>query len=115
MVHQAPLHQAAQAPPAIAYLGDPTRLRILELLRDRPRPVGELAAELPVSRPAVSKHLALLKRAGLVADRAEGTRRVYRLRPEGIAEVAAYWDGFWSEALAQFKASSEAGTAGTDG
>lgn len=93
-------------------LADPTRLRILELLRERARPVGELAAELPVSRPAVSKHLRLLKDAAVVFDRAEGTRRIYQLRPEGLAEVAAYWDGYWSEALEQFRQYAESGGGG---
>jgi DNA-binding transcriptional ArsR family regulator len=108
MVHAPPL-----PPPALELLADPTRLRILELLRDRPRPVGELAAELPVSRPAVSKHLRLLKDAALVLDRAEGTRRIYQLRPDGLEQVAAYWGGFWSEALEQFKQFAESGGEGT--
>ena len=88
---------------ALELVGDPTRRRILELLRVQPRPVGELAEHLPVSRPAVSRHLRLLREAGLVADQAVGTRRIYRLRPEGFRSIVAYWDGFWSDALAQFK------------
>lgn len=88
---------------ALEVVGDPTRRRILELLRGQPRPVGELAARLPVSRPAVSRHLRLLKEAGLVIDDAQGTRRIYRLRPEGFRSIVAYWDGFWSDALEQFK------------
>lgn len=92
---------------SLELVGDPTRRRILELLRDRPRPVGELAAELPVSRPAVSKHLRLLKDAGLVSDQAAGTRRIYRLRPEEFRGIVAYWETFWSEALEQFKLYAE--------
>lgn len=88
---------------ALEVVGDPTRRQILELLRVGPRPVGELAARLPVSRPAVSRHLRLLKEAGLVIDDAQGTRRIYRLRPEGFGSIVAYWDGFWGDTLAQFK------------
>jgi DNA-binding transcriptional ArsR family regulator len=88
---------------ALEVVGDPTRRQILELLRVGPRPVGELAARLPVSRPAVSRHLRLLKEAGLVIDDAQGTRRIYRLRPEGFGSIVAYWDGFWGDALAEFK------------
>ena len=84
-------------------LGDPTRRAVLEQLRQRPMAVGELAAELPVSRPAVSQHLRVLKSAGLVADRAEGTRRIYRVDPSGLVAVRAYLEGFWTEALASFK------------
>ena len=69
--------------------------------------VGELAAELPVSRPAVSQHLRVLKDAGLVADHAAGTRRIYRVHPAGLAAVQAYLEGFWTEALAQFKRAAE--------
>ena len=94
-------------------VGDGTRRRILEMLRDRPRPVGEIAAELPVSRPAVSKHLRLMLEAGLVDVDQSGTRRIYRTRPEGFAEIVRYWDGFWSGALAGFKAYAERG--GPDG
>jgi DNA-binding transcriptional ArsR family regulator len=84
-------------------LGDPTRRSIFEALADGPRPVGELAAELPVSRPAVSQHLRVLKDAGLVRVRAVGTRRLYQLDPEGISAVRAYFDRFWNRALASFK------------
>ncbi len=84
-------------------LGDPTRRAIFEALADGPRPVGELAAELPVSRPAVSQHLRVLKDAGLVRVRAVGTRRLYQLDPEGIGAVRAYFDRFWNRALASFK------------
>ena len=88
-------------------LGDPTRRRIFERLRTGPLAVGELAAELPVSRPAVSQHLRVLREAGLVADRKEGTRRLYELSPEGLAELRDWIDTFWSEALARFKAEAE--------
>jgi DNA-binding transcriptional ArsR family regulator len=84
-------------------LGDPTRRAILGYLAERPRAVGELADELPVSRPAVSQHLRMLKEAGLVVDRPEGTRRIYRLDPDGLAELRVQLDRFWNQALATFK------------
>jgi DNA-binding transcriptional ArsR family regulator len=84
-------------------LGDPTRRAIFERLAERPRAVGELADELPVSRPAVSQHLKVLKDAGLVVDRADGTRRLYQLNPTGIEAMRAYFDTFWNHALAAFK------------
>jgi DNA-binding transcriptional ArsR family regulator len=90
-------------------LGDATRREVFELVAERPRAVGELAAELPVSRPAVSQHLRVLKDAGLVEDEAVGARRVYKLHPEGIAELRSYLDGFWSRSLRAFKAVAEAG------
>ena len=83
-------------------LGDPTRRAIVELLRPGPRPVGELAANLPVSRPAVSQHLKVLKAAGLVSDTQVGTRRLYGLDPAGVAIVRAYFDQFWDDVLADF-------------
>jgi DNA-binding transcriptional ArsR family regulator len=83
-------------------LGDPTRRRILELLQASPRPVGELARELPVSRPAVSQHLKVLADARLVEARAAGTRRVYQVRPEGLEPLRVYLDRFWGDALAAF-------------
>ena len=86
-----------------AALGDPTRRAIFEHLAARPRAVGELARELPVSRPAVSQHLKVLKRAGLVADRPVGTRRVYRLDPEGLGALRAELERFWTQALATYK------------
>lgn len=92
---------------ALTALGDPTRQSIVELLAARARPVGELAAELPVSRPAVSQHLRVLKEAGLVTDRARGTRRIYQLDPGGLVEVRAYLDSFWTQALASFKEAAE--------
>jgi DNA-binding transcriptional ArsR family regulator len=88
-------------------LGDPTRRAIFERLARGPRAVGELASELPVSRPAVSQHLKVLKDAGLVVDTAAGTRRVYRLDPDGVGAVRAYFDAFWNQALAAFKAAVE--------
>lgn len=84
-------------------LGDPTRRAIFEALADGPRPVGELAAELPVTRPAVSQHLRVLKDARLVRVHAVGTRRLYQLDPDGIGAVRAYFDRFWNRALASFK------------
>ena len=84
-------------------LGDATRRAIFELLAERPRPVGELALELPVTRPAVSQHLKVLKDAGLVIDRQEGTRRLYQLNPEGVGALRAYFDQFWNRALTAFK------------
>ena len=88
-------------------LGDPTRRTIFERLRRGPRPVGELADGLPVSRPAVSQHLRVLKEAGLVSERREGTRRVYRVDPDGVAGLRAYFDRFWDEALAAYAAAAE--------
>ena len=89
-------------------LGDGTRRVILERLRHGPRAVGELAAELPVSRPAVSQHLRVLKEAGLVTERRDGTRRLYRVDTDGLAEVRDYLDSFWTDVLAAFEAAAEA-------
>lgn len=88
-------------------LGDQTRRSIFEHLADRPQAVGELASELPVTRPAVSQHLKVLKEAGLVIDRQAGTRRIYQLDPEGVGALRAYLDQFWNRALAAFKAAVE--------
>jgi DNA-binding transcriptional ArsR family regulator len=88
-------------------LGDPHRRAIVEQLRHGDRSVRELADELPISRPAVSRHLKLLKRAGLVTDRAEGTRRLYRLHDEGVEAVRAYLEGVWGEAAARFTIAAE--------
>ena len=88
-------------------LGDPTRRAIFEHLADRPRAVGELAGALPVSRPAVSQHLKVLKAAGLVLDRPAGTRRIYQLDPEGVGALRAYLDQFWNQALAAYKTAVE--------
>ena len=92
---------------ALAALGDPTRQAIVELLAEGPRPVGEIAAALPVSRPAVSQHLKVLKDAGLVVDRPVGTRRLYQLDPAGADAARAYLDRFWTRALDAFKAAVE--------
>ena len=92
---------------ALITLGDPTRLAIFERLRSGPLAVGELAGELPVSRPAVSQHLKVLKQAGLVSDEAVGTRRLYRVEPQGLAELRAFLDGFWDTALTNFKQRAE--------
>jgi DNA-binding transcriptional ArsR family regulator len=83
-------------------LGDPTRRAIVACLADRPRAVGELAAELPVSRPAVSQALKVLKDAGLVSERASGTRRIYRLNPAAVAALRDQLDTFWNRALAAY-------------
>jgi DNA-binding transcriptional ArsR family regulator len=92
----------------IAALADPTRRAVFERLREGPRPVGELAAGLPVSRPAVSQHLRVLKDAGLVTERRHGTRRLYGIDPSGVAAIRDYFDQFWTDALAAFKAAAEA-------
>jgi DNA-binding transcriptional ArsR family regulator len=92
---------------AIEALGDPTRRSVFERLRGGPRAVGEIAAGLPVSRPAVSQHLRVLADAGLVRAERAGTRRLYRIDPDGIAELRDYIDGFWADALAAFKAEAE--------
>ena len=88
-------------------LGDATRREIMERLRSGPQPVGVIAAGLPVSRPAVSQHLRVLKEAGLVTERREGTRRIYGVEPKAIADLRAYFDSFWEQALAGFKAAAE--------
>jgi DNA-binding transcriptional ArsR family regulator len=87
---------------ALAALADPTRREIVEHLRRSPLPVGELAARLPVSRPAVSQHLKVLKDAGLVAEKREGTRRVYNLELHGVVELRRYLDGFWDDVMRSF-------------
>ena len=84
-------------------LGDPTRRAIFERLAKGPLAVVDIADTLPISRPAVSQHLKVLKDAGLVADRADGTRRIYQLDPKGLAAVRDYFDRFWSDALGSFK------------
>jgi len=88
-------------------LGDPTRRAIFERLAERPRAVGELADELPVSRPAVSQHLKVLKDARLVVDQRVGTRRVYHVDPEGLRLLRGYLDHFWDQALAAYKTTVE--------
>jgi DNA-binding transcriptional ArsR family regulator len=84
-------------------LGDPTRRAIFERIALRPRAVGEVASELPVTRPAVSQHLKVLKEAGLVTDRRDGNRRIYQANPDGVAALRSQLDGFWNQALATFK------------
>jgi DNA-binding transcriptional ArsR family regulator len=101
--------------PALDALGDPTRRAILELLRDGPRPVGELAGALPVSRPAVSQHLAVLKAAGLVADRPAGRRRLYAVDPAGLDALRAYLEGLWGQVLASYRRAAEDETDETEG
>jgi DNA-binding transcriptional ArsR family regulator len=93
---------------AMNALGDPTRRRIFDRLAQSPKPVGELARGLPVSRPAVSQHLRVLKDAGLVSERAEGTRRVYRVDPAGVIALRAYFEAFWDRALVDFQTEAEA-------
>jgi DNA-binding transcriptional ArsR family regulator len=92
---------------AFTALGDPTRRAIFESLAAQPRAVGELARELPVSRPAVSQHLKVLKGAGLVVDRPAGTRRIYAVDPGGVSALRTYLDQFWSKALTAYKAVAE--------
>jgi len=92
---------------AIQTLGVPTRLSILEHLRGRPMPVGELARRLPVSRPAVSQHLKVLKQAGLIKDRRVGNQRIYAIDPVGLAELRNYVESFWAAALNELKAVAE--------
>jgi DNA-binding transcriptional ArsR family regulator len=91
----------------LSALADPTRRAIFERLAGHPRAVGDLARELPVSRPAVSQHLKVLKDAGLVIGRPAGTRRIYQLDPDGIGVLRAYLDQFWNQALTAFKAAVE--------
>ena len=88
-------------------LGDPTRRAVFELLAEQPLAVGELARRLPVSRPAVSQHLRVLRDAGLVTDRPEGTRRVYSVNPAALEELRTYVEGFWRKTLASFKKATE--------
>jgi DNA-binding transcriptional ArsR family regulator len=92
---------------ALTALGDPTRRAILETLAAGPLAVGEIARRVPVTRPAVSQHLKVLREAGLVTERAAGTRRLYRLDPRGLAEIRAWLDQFWDHALAAFKDAAE--------
>jgi DNA-binding transcriptional ArsR family regulator len=94
---------------AFLALADPTRRRVFEHLRHGPKSVGTIAEKMPVSRPAVSQHLGVLKKAGLVGDRAEGTRRVYYIDPHGLAAIRIWLDQFWDDALAAFKTELEKG------
>jgi DNA-binding transcriptional ArsR family regulator len=93
---------------ALAALGDPTRRAIFERLAARPAAVGDLAATLPVSRPAVSQHLRVLKQAGLVTETPDGTRRIYRLDPKGIGAMRDWLDGHWAMALDAFQSFADA-------
>jgi DNA-binding transcriptional ArsR family regulator len=95
-------------------LGDEHRREILRLLSAGDKPVQQIAAALPISRPAVSRHLRLLKEAGLVAERAQGTRRIYHLREEGLNAVQAYLEGVWGEAAARFRLFAENTDPGTE-
>src|ERR1700740_2637117 len=92
---------------SLAVLADPTRRKVFERLRAGPRPVNALAAGLPVSRPAGSQHLKVLKDAGLVEERSEGVRRIYSVRREGLAELRDWLDSFWGDALDAFKLEAE--------
>ena len=92
---------------ALAALADPTRRRVFEQLRKGPRSVGAIAQTMPVSRPAVSQHLKVLKEAGLVSDKSEGTRRIYHIDPKGLAAIRRWLDQFWDEALSAFQAEVE--------
>src|SRR6185503_4754427 len=96
-------HRSPIPADGLTALADPTRRAIFEHIAERPRAVGELARELPVSRPAVSQHLRVLKDAGLVMDRAEGNRRIYQADPAGLAALRAQLDMFWNQALATFE------------
>jgi DNA-binding transcriptional ArsR family regulator len=97
----------ANASIALAVLADPTRRAVLERLAAGPKPVGELARGMKVSRPAVSQHLKVLKSAGLVVDQAEGTRRIYRIDPAGLGVIRAWLDGLWRDQLENFRAELE--------
>jgi len=101
---------AAYQQDGLGALSDPTRRAIFERLAEGPRSVGELADGLPVSRPAVSQHLRVLKDAGLVFDRPDGTRRLYQLDPDGVGALRTYVDRFWTQALAAFKDAAERDT-----
>jgi DNA-binding transcriptional ArsR family regulator len=92
---------------ALLALADPTRRRVFEELRRGPKSVGRIAERMPVSRPAVSQHLKVLKRAGLVGDRAEGTKRVYHIDPHGLGAIRSWLDSFWTDALSAFQIEAE--------
>ena len=92
---------------ALEALADPTRRAVLDQLRGGARSVGEIAAQLPVSRPAVSQHLKVLKQAGLVRDEPRGTARIYRIHADGLRELRDWLDGFWEDALTSFKEYAE--------
>ena len=98
----------------LGLLGDPTRRAIFELLARHPCSVGELAEQLPISRPAVSQHLRVLKDGGLVTSRAEGTRRVYQLNPAGVSALRAYLDRIWDDALTAFQKAAQSAPPDTE-
>ncbi len=102
-------------PAVLTALADPTRRRVFETLRHGPRSVGVLAAQLPVSRPAVSQHLRVLKEARLVRDRPEGTRRLYSVDTAGLAELRTYIDGFWDDVLGAYAEAARRHGGGRDG
>jgi DNA-binding transcriptional ArsR family regulator len=91
----------------IQAISEPRRREILRMVRDRELAAGEIAAGFDVTRPAISQHLTVLKKAGLVSERREGTRRLYRARPEGLAELRSFLDGFWEEGLERLKLAAE--------
>ena len=88
-------------------ISEPRRREILQLVRDKELAAGEIAARFDVTRPAISQHLTVLKEAGLLSERREGTRRLYRARPEGLAELRSFLDGFWEEGLERLKLAAE--------
>jgi len=92
---------------ALQAIVEPRRREILRLIRDRERAAGEIAAHFDVTRPAISQHLTMLKNAGLVSERRDGTRRYYRMRPEGLAELRSFLEGFWDERLAALTKEAE--------
>jgi len=108
------IRRSPAAAAALTALADPTRRQLFERLRTGPRAVGELARGVPVSRPAVSQHLAVLKSAGLVKDHADGTRRVYEIDPKGLGVIRAWVDDLWENALQGFGAEIERDRAGGD-
>jgi DNA-binding transcriptional ArsR family regulator len=100
---------------ALKAIAEPRRRRILTLVRDEELSAGEIAAHFDVTRPAVSQHLTVLKEAGLVSERRNGTRRLYRARPEGLTELRAFLEGFWDERLEALKREAEREERSTDG
>jgi DNA-binding transcriptional ArsR family regulator len=92
---------------ALAALADPTRRRVFEMLKDGPKSVGTLAAGMPVSRPAISQHLKVLKAAGLIGETREGTRHIYHIDPRGLLVLRRWLDGFWDDALDCFRQQAE--------
>ncbi len=96
----------------LAAMSDPTRRAVLEMLREGPRSVAQIAEDLPVSRPAVSQHLKVLKRADLVFERRDGTRRLYGVDAAGLEALRSYLEDFWANALAEFKTAADRGDGG---